>query len=156
MALTDAIFDGSENEFLARLLLIILLTLKSNTRTANLIPFPGIMSGTVAFLVLIFLMILLVFPTFSREVYILRHWRILFIPFNPISPVQFPHLTLYYMCYRLKTFFVSLCICFEHSLKIGGRFYGMLFFFAEVFAVKSCYRIDISSKNNLTYFNFGL
>lgn len=60
---SDTIFIESENEFLTKLLLILLVKCLSVTLAANLITFVENLYDPVGFLVLIFLVIWFIFPT---------------------------------------------------------------------------------------------
>lgn len=60
---SDTIFIESENEFLTKLLLILLVKCLSITLAANLITFVENLYDPVGFLVLIFLVIWFIFPT---------------------------------------------------------------------------------------------
>lgn len=63
---SDTIFIESENEFLTKLLLILLVKCLSITLAANLITFVENLYDPVGFLVLIFLVIWFIFPTVAN------------------------------------------------------------------------------------------
>lgn len=63
---SDTIFIESENEFLTKLLLILLVKCLSVTLAANLITFVENLYDPVGFLVLIFLVIWFIFPTVAN------------------------------------------------------------------------------------------
>lgn len=66
---SDTIFIESENEFLTKLLLILLVKCLSVTLAANLITFVENLYDPVGFLVLIFLVIWFIFPTVVNWVF---------------------------------------------------------------------------------------
>lgn len=66
---SDTIFIESENEFLTKLLLILLVKCLSITLAANLITFVENLYDPVGFLVLIFLVIWFIFPTVANWVF---------------------------------------------------------------------------------------
>lgn len=63
---SDTTFIESENEFLTKLLLILLVKCLSITLAANLITFVENLYDPVGFLVLIFLVIWFIFPTVAN------------------------------------------------------------------------------------------
>lgn len=63
---SDTIFIESENEFLTKLLLILLVKCLSITLATNLITFVENLYDPVGFLVLIFLVIWFIFPTVAN------------------------------------------------------------------------------------------
>lgn len=63
---SDTIFIESENEFLTKLLLILLVKCLSITLAANLITFVENLYDPVGFLVLIFLVMWFIFPTVAN------------------------------------------------------------------------------------------
>lgn len=63
---SDTIFIESENEFLTKLLLILLVKCLSITLAVNLITFVENLYDPVGFLVLIFLVIWFIFPTVAN------------------------------------------------------------------------------------------
>ena len=66
---SDTTFIESENEFLTKLLLILLVKCLSITLAANLITFVENLYDPVGFLVLIFLVIWFIFPTVANWVF---------------------------------------------------------------------------------------